>query len=156
MEEVKGLKCKTARSSCLGDYFLIVLIAIFLILLLPYLSFESLYSQLIFLILFSIILILFLEPEAEKVLREYIVTDTEVRKVEGIITKKTVSIPYQSVADIKTIKGVLGRIFNFGDVVVKGVKGDIIIKGIREPERISKIIENRIARLRGKKDEEPA
>ncbi|RLI96643.1 MAG: hypothetical protein DRP00_05060 [Candidatus Aenigmatarchaeota archaeon] len=156
MEEVKGLKCKTARISYLWNYFLVALIAIFLILLLPYLSFESLYSQLIFLILFSIILILFLEPEAEKVLREYIVTDTEVRKVEGIITKKTVSIPYQSVADIKTIKGVLGRIFNFGDVVVKGVKGDIIIKGIREPERITKIIENRIARLRGKKDEEPA
>ncbi len=150
MEEVKGLKCKTSRISYLWNYLLIVLLAFFLILLLPYLNFSDLYSQTIFLIFFSIALILLLEPESEKLIREYFITENEIKKVEGIISKKEVSIPYQSVADVTLIKSLAGRIFNFGDIFVKGVMGNIRIKGIKEPEKILRIIENRISKIEEK------
>lgn len=153
MEEVKGLRCKTSRISYLWNYLLLILLALFLILLLPYLNFVELYSQIIFLIIFSISLILLLEPESEKLVREYFITENEVKKIEGVISKKEISIPYQSVADVTLVKPWIGRIFNFGDVFIKGVKGNIRIKGIKEPEKILRIIENRINRLEEKEDE---
>lgn len=148
MEEVKGLKFKTSRISYVWNYFLLILLALFLILLLPYLNFGDLYSKIIFFILFSIGLILLLEPESEKLMKEYLITDNEIKKIEGIISKKEISIPYQSVADVTLIKSWVGKIFNFGDVFVKGVKGNIRIKGVKEPEKILKIIENRISRVK--------
>ncbi|MEM7819103.1 MAG: PH domain-containing protein [Candidatus Aenigmatarchaeota archaeon] len=154
MEEIKGIKCKTSRISYVWNYFLLILLALFLILLLPSLNFSSLYSQVIFLFFFSIALILLLEPESEKLIREYVITENEIKKIEGIISKKEVSIPYQSVADVTLLKSWVGRIFNFGDVFVKGVKGNIRIKGIKEPEKILRIIENRIKRLKGEESEE--
>ncbi len=154
MEEIKGIKCKTSRISYVWNYFLLILLALFLILLLPSLNFSSLYSQVIFLFFFSIALILLLEPESEKLVREYVITENEIKKIEGIISKKEVSIPYQSVADVTLLKSWVGRIFNFGDVFVKGVKGNIRIKGIKEPEKILRIIENRIKRLKGEESEE--
>ena len=154
MEEIKGIKCKTSRISYVWNYFLLLLLALFLILLLPSLNFSSLYSQVIFLFFFSIALILLLEPESEKLVREYVITENEIKKIEGIISKKEVSIPYQSVADVTLLKSWVGRIFNFGDVFVKGVKGNIRIKGIKEPEKILRIIENRIKRLKGEESEE--
>ncbi|MEM5790735.1 MAG: PH domain-containing protein [Candidatus Aenigmatarchaeota archaeon] len=154
MEEVKGLRCKTSRISYLWNYLLLILLALFLILLLPYLNFVELYSQIIFLIIFSIGLILLLEPESEKLIKEYFITENEIKKIEGVFSKKEVSIPYQSVADVTLIKSLVGKIFNFGDIFVKGVKGNIRIKGVKEPEKILRIIENRISRFKGEESEE--
>ncbi len=142
--EVKGLRCKTSRVSYVWNYFLILLSSFFLILLLPYLNFSDFLSQLIFIIIFSIILILLLEPESEKIYREYIITDNEIKKIEGIFSKREVSIPFQSIADITLVKSLVGRILNFGNVLIKGVDGSIVLKGLRNPERIVRIIEERM------------
>lgn len=151
--EEKGLKYKASRVSYIHNYILIVLIVFFLTLVLPsseLLPFEisPWVSQLITLALMLLALALLLEPETEIILRQYLITNTEVTKTEGIIIKKSVSIPYQSVADIRVIKGIAGRVFNFGDIIVKGMKDDIAMKGIREPEVVYRVIENKIALMK--------
>lgn len=77
-------------------------------------------------------------------MRKYQITNNEVTKIEGIITKKEISIPHINIVDIKVVKGVIGRIFDFGDITVRGVKDEINMKGMRDPEVIYRIIKNKI------------
>jgi len=148
--ERKALKYKTARISYFSNYFLVIVIPfLFYLVLLPYLT-NELYLNIAILILSAIILFLIFEPEVERTIRRYGITNNEVLKIEGIITKKIVSIPHQSIADVKVFKGVIGRIFNFGNIEVKGFKDSIFMKGIREPEVIEKIVENKIALFKGR------
>lgn len=148
--EKRALKYKTSRFSYISNYFLtIILLFLFYFILLPYLT-NELWLNIGVLILLAIILFLIFEPEWEKAVRKYGITNNEVVKIEGIITKKTISIPHQSIADVKVFKGVIGRIFNFGNVEVKGFKNGIVMKGIREPEVIGKIIENKISLFKGR------
>ena len=146
---LKELRYKTVRISYIHNYFIIFLMFVLLAIVVPYIGMEEWWSKLVILGVFSVVLILLFEPEAERALREYFVGNTEVTKVEGILTKRKMAIPYQSVADVRVIRGVLARIFNFGDVVVKGMKEDIVIKGVNDPEVVAKIIENKIARMKG-------
>jgi membrane protein YdbS with pleckstrin-like domain len=99
-------------------------------------------------LLVSISMISFLaeEPAIERLIRQYIITKDEVVKIEGFLRKKRTAIPYQSIADIKMGKGIIGRIFNFGNVVVSGFKDEIIIKGVRNPDEVYRIINHRIRR----------
>jgi uncharacterized membrane protein YdbT with pleckstrin-like domain len=150
MEE--RLKYKTSRISFIFNYFLAILVFILFLLLLPYLTFS--WSILVYYLLFLIILALILEPEAERVLREYFITNAEVIKIEGILTKKRISIPYQSVADVRVIKGIVGRIFNYGNIIVKGVKDDIIMKGIKNPEQAYNLINKKIESMKRPKGKE--
>ena len=147
----KGLRYKTARISYLLNYFLIILLSALFLIILPYLDFQALWSQLVILLIFGLAIVLLLEPEVERALREYFITDSEVIKVEGIIRKKKISIPYQSVADVRVVKGIIGRIFDFGNVTIKGIKDDIIMKGMKAPEQIGKLVEERIYKLKGAK-----
>jgi uncharacterized membrane protein YdbT with pleckstrin-like domain len=142
----RRLGYRTSRVSFLGNYSLALLLIVFLALLLPFLG--SQYIEVVGIAVVLLAFILAAEPEAEIFLRQYLITNAEVIRIEGIISKKTFSIPYQSVADIRVIKGAIGRIFNFGDVMVKGIKEDIIFKGVRNPEVIGKVIENKIALMK--------
>ncbi|MFH0711210.1 MAG: PH domain-containing protein [Candidatus Aenigmatarchaeota archaeon] len=91
------------------------------------------------------------EPTIERMIRHYIVTNNEVIKVEGILRKKRISVPYQSVADVRVEKGIVGRIFNFGTVHVAGVGrgADITMKGMRDPDTVYRVIKNKIGLTRG-------
>ncbi|MGC8811986.1 MAG: PH domain-containing protein [Candidatus Aenigmatarchaeota archaeon] len=150
MEE--RLKYKTARISFIFNYFLSILVLFLLFLLLPYLNFS--WSTWVYYLFLLVILALVLEPEAERVLREYFITNAEVIKIEGILTKKRISIPYQSVADVRVIKGIVGRIFNYGNIIIKGVKDDIIMKGIKNPESVHELINKRIESMKRPKGKE--
>jgi len=143
----KGLRYKTARASYISNYIIIILL-IFSLTFLPLIELDAKILQLISLGAMFFILILLFEPETERVLRSYLITNSEITKIEGIVVKKRMAMPYQSVADVRVVKGVLGRIFNFGTIVVKGIKGDITIKGMKEPEVIYRIIENKIALMK--------
>lgn len=146
--EERALKYKTSRISYISNYFLSILLVLFFFFLISYLRSE--WISIAAFIFFLIILFLITEPEWEKAVRKYEITNNEVVKIEGIITKKIINIPYQSIADVKVFKGVIGRIFNFGNVEIKGIKNDIVMKGVREPEIIGKIIENKISLFKGK------
>ena len=90
------------------------------------------------------------QPEWERLFKKYIITNNEIIKIEGILDKKQTVIPYQSVADVGITKSFLGRIVNVGTVNVRGFKegGDIVLKGVRNPEEVQRIIQNKMNLLR--------
>jgi membrane protein YdbS with pleckstrin-like domain len=76
------------------------------------------------------------EPVWRRIMHHYIVAEKEIIYKSGLIRKQRMTMPYQSVADVKIEKGVMGRIFNFGDVVLEGFKNNLTINGIRRPEEL--------------------
>ena len=153
----KGVKYKTSRISYIANYFIIVLLIAFLFLLsqkfklsftLAAASVEEIIPAMTFLAFVVVAVYLAEEVDIERIIRQYVVTNNEIIKIEGIIRKKRIAIPYQSVADIKVIRGVVGRIFNFGNVEITGMKNSIIMKGMKNPEEIYRIIQNKISRFR--------
>lgn len=149
----QGIVYKACRKAYIGNYFLVMLIVIFLSFFLQKLNltftfFPKTYDQIwkTFFVLGSLGLIAFLieEPAVEGLLRKYVVTNNEVMKIEGILRKKKIVIPYQSVADVRIKKGVVGRIFNYGSVEVAGMKESIFMKAVDNPEEIQRIIQNKL------------
>jgi len=162
----KGIVYKTSRISYVSNYVILILALILLSLIWPYLNLKFSFtprtmSDLLstMLVFGFVLLITFLveEPTIERIIRHYVVTNHEVTKVEGILRKNKLSIPYQSVADMRVHQGVIGRLLGFGNVtitgVVRGEKSDgveaIVIKGIRNPNEAYRIIQNKINLMRG-------
>ena len=145
----KALKYKTSRISFLENYFFALVIITILFISLPFLRIgsEPLHYFIFFLsLIFAIALIE--EPEIRRYFRTYFVTNNEVIKIEGIIRKSKVSIPYQNVSSVTYKKSVLGRILNFGDILISADGDKIKMIGIRNPEEVAKIIENKISLVR--------
>lgn len=137
------IRYKTSRISFFYNYILVVLLAFFLIIVhSPSLS-DSLKSIAI-LISIPLILILIAEPEFVRVYRYYLLEEENVTMVEGILSKKKLSIPYDQIASTTILKTVLGRILKFGDVNIAGFKSDIVMKGMRRPDEIFEMIEKKI------------
>lgn len=153
----KGITYKTSRLAYIHNYILAIIVAVFLILIFPRLNFTifitNIQQMISYAIVFGLILIitfLFEEPSIERWIRKYVITNNEVMKVEGILRKKKFAIPYQSIADVKMNKGIMGRIFNFGSIEVMGFKEPIKMKDIRNPDEVLRIIENKVNLMRNK------
>jgi len=153
MEE-EGQKYVTSRIAFIHNYFIIGLIVVFLIILFQTFGFKltftprtinELWPTMLVLIFLMVITFLVEEPVIKRIIGHFLVTDNEVIHVEGIVRKKRTAIPYQSVSDVSVKKGILGRIFNFGDVIITGFKNDIHMIGIREPEIVYKMIEDKVS-----------
>lgn len=153
-----GVKYKTSRISYVTNYSIFILLVVFLFLLwqkfnlnldFTLRSTENMVPFLVFSASLIIASYLLEEATIERIIRQYFVTDNEVIKLEGFLRKKRVVIPYQSVADVRVTKGVIGRIFNFGDVEVTGFKDAIVVKGVKDPDEICRIIQSKISRFRG-------
>lgn len=153
----KGLFYRASRRAYVGNYAVAILFLIFFLLvyqrfqlsftLLP-LTPDQAVSSLVVLGFLAVVSFLFEEPVFEGIVRHYIVTNHEVVKVEGILRKKRIVIPYGSVADVSIKKSVFGRIFNYGDLVIMGFKEPIIMKALINPELIQRIIQNKISLFR--------
>jgi membrane protein YdbS with pleckstrin-like domain len=153
-EKVEGTKYLTSFVSYMFNYFLIFLSTLFLFLLFrefnlrialkPENFYEALPTVFFFAIL-TLISYLIQEPIFEKAVRQYYVSDSEIIKVEGIITKKRIVIPYQNVADIKLNQGLIARIFNYGDIVISGFRESIVMKGIRNPYPLYNKIKEKVS-----------
>lgn len=155
-----GIEIKQSRSSFLYNYVLIVLALVFFGLIVQQFNIVFILSpqnlselSKTSIVIFFVLLVGFLieEPEIRRWFCTYKITNNEVIKVEGVIIKRRTMIPYQSVANVSVYKGVLGRILDFGDVDILGFKDHINMRGIREPEVFYRIINNKIARMRGSK-----
>jgi membrane protein YdbS with pleckstrin-like domain len=153
-----GAKYKTSRTSYMTNYFIVILLVVFALLVWQRFSLSfsffpqtnsELFSDLVIFIFLLVAVYLLEEADMERMLRHYFVTNNEVIKIEGIIRKKRISIPYQSVADVRVNKGVVGRLFNFGDVEITGMKENINMRGMKRPDEIYNAIQNKIARFRG-------
>ncbi|MBI2542625.1 MAG: PH domain-containing protein [Candidatus Aenigmarchaeota archaeon] len=179
MEEgQKELVLKSARISYLGNYIIALLTIVFLVLL--YFQFgmtfsltpktqSELISTLILLGIAGIASFMIEQPEWDRLRHYFIITMNEVIKHEGIINKHKVILPYATVADISVKKNFLGRILDYGDLTVSSFKtgSDMMMKGVRSPEKYYTMIQNRVNLIRegqlqmfGKKgqrdEEEPA
>ncbi|MGA9853019.1 MAG: PH domain-containing protein [Gammaproteobacteria bacterium] len=70
---------------------------------------------------------------------EMAVTDKRVMAKKGVIKRETVEMFLTKVESIKVDQGILGRIFNFGSVIIKGTGGDAApFDGIANPLRFRK------------------
>ena len=147
----RELVYRTSRISYFLNYTITVLVLAILVLISPMLDiFHNPFHLVAFFGLVAIASGFAEEPEWEVLFKKYIITNNEIMKIEGIIDKKRTIIPYQSVADVKVTKSFIGRILNFGSVHVRGFKegGDILLKGMRNPEELQAIIRNKINLIR--------
>ena len=155
-----GLTYKTSRRSYIENYIIVCLAAVILFMAWPMLgldfsltpSTQMQFFSTMFVFAFIIVAaVLFEEPSIEGFVRRYIVTNHEIVKIEGIFSKKKISIPYQSVANVKISKSFLGRLMDYGTLHITcvGKEGnDIIMKGIASPDVVYSIIQNKISLMR--------
>jgi uncharacterized membrane protein YdbT with pleckstrin-like domain len=147
--EVKGIKLKTSRIAYLSNYLLASLILILLLLALPFLKiFVNTSHYIIFFAALIFTAILLEEPEIRRFFRTYFITNNEVMKIEGIIRKNKLSIPYRNMTSVSFYKGVIGRIFNFGDISISAGQKELKLHGIRNPEEFVRIIENKVSLMK--------
>lgn len=97
--------------------------------------------------LLIIAILLFLEPEGIIVYKSYKLDSDHISEIKGIFVKRITAIPYRAIGDQRLRKGLIGRILNYGDVIITGPKTQIKMRGMRRPERIYEEIENKLANL---------
>ncbi len=158
-KEPEELLLKTSRISFLSNYFIGILVIIFLVLLintfdmkfrfLPK-STSELFSTLEILGVMAVAAALMEEPEWIRFTRQYIVTRDEVIEIEGLLSKRKIILPYQSISEVTVRKSLIGRVLNYGDVFIGAFRSgsDINMKGIRNAHKIHELIQNRINLLR--------
>jgi len=154
----KGIRLQTSRLSYLYTYGLAALVLVFFFLassrfgiaftFAPQTTLQTL-NDIVFIVFVAAFVCFAGEADFERMTRQYVITNTEVVKVEGILRKRRVIIPYQSVSNVEVYRSVLGRLAGFGDVNVIGFDAEINMKGMREPDTFYRIINNKIARMRG-------
>jgi uncharacterized membrane protein YdbT with pleckstrin-like domain len=98
-----------------------------------------------------LIAILISEPEFERTYRYYLLEEENVIMVEGIFSKKKLSIPYDQIAGTTVSKSLLGRILKFGDVKISGFKDEIVMKGMKNPDILHQKIQEKINSTKKKK-----
>lgn len=133
---------KTSRKSFIVNYFLGIGLLLYLffsdaILILPqWISF-------LFIVLISAF---FIEPEFVLLYTTYHLKEDNVMEINGILSKKRTAIPYSSISNIIMKKGIIGRIFGYGNVLVNSFSGEnrITLRGIKHPEKTFKVIEKKI------------
>lgn len=154
----RGIVLRTSRLSYLYTYVLAALVLVFilmagsrfgLVFTAQPQSLAETANSAMFVLLVAAAAFLFLEADIERLMRQYMITNTDVVKTEGILRKHRVIIPYQSVSNVSVYKGVLGRLLGFGDVDVIGFDANIRMRGIRDPDTFYRIVNNKIARMRG-------
>lgn len=147
----RNLVYRTSRVHFLDNYIITLLVLIILAVVSPMLNiFGNLLHLALFFGILSIVAGFAEQPEWERLFKKYTITNNEIKKTEGIFDKKETIIPYQSVADVTVTKSFFGRMLNVGTVHVRGFKegGDITLKGMRNPEEVQRIIQNKINLLR--------
>lgn len=124
------------------------ILGIFLLLLLPkYLSpllFKmGVFTPWILVILEGVIIILMLVIFLEWLYTKYYLTNLRLVEKRGVIGKTIVSISLDKVQDVKCKFGIIGRIFNFGDLEVEssGTLGKIIFNFVPNPKELKENIE---------------
>jgi len=92
----------------------------------------------------SLVFIFFLEPEVTISYRSYFINKDNISEISGFVSKNKVTIPYPSIDNIVVNKGIIGRLLNFGDVIVSSHSAEHKIKfiGVKHPEKLLKIIES--------------
>lgn len=141
------MECRTTRKAFISNYLLALISILTIALLLPYLNLEKIFSNpLNYLLFFGFVvlaIVLLQQPEWSRALNKYIVDKEGVTKIEGLIRKKRVMIPFRNISGVKLKKGIVGRVLNFGDIEITSGKEKIILRGISNPDAIYKQIKSK-------------
>ena len=143
-------KYKTSRISFFYNYLLALLLFLF-VFFVNSLNLSYPIQAISLFVALPLIAILISEPEVERTYRYYLLEEDNVKMVEGIFSKKELSIPYDQIAGTTILKSVLGRILKFGDVKISGFKDEIVMKGMRNPDLLYQKIQERIKSSKKKK-----
>ena len=136
-------KIKSSRISFIGNYFLGISLLILMYIINLTLNLPTIINY----FLLIIAMLLFLEPEGIIVYKSYKLDSDNISEIKGVFVKRQTAIPYRAIADQRFKKGIIGRILNYGDVIITGPKIQIKMKGIRRPEIMYKEIEKKLANL---------
>jgi len=138
------MKLKPSFISYIQNYFLVclILIAIFFV----SSSFPSNVFTILDFVFILVAIFLLLEPIYERCFYTYEVNENSIIETNGILTKKQTTMPIENVSDIEIIKTPLGRIFGFGNICIKGFRGDIVLKGIKDPEKVYNFLKGKITK----------
>ena len=136
-------KVRSSRFSFLGNYLLGMILLFFT--LIVNLTMQP--PMIIVYFLIAVALMFILEPEGIILYRSYKLDSDYISEIKGIFVKRITAIPYRAVADQRLKKGIIGRILNYGDVVITGPKIQIKMRGIRRPEILYEEIEKKLADL---------
>lgn len=102
-------------------------------------------SLIIFLILVTFIQNAFLVYLALQWTNDYYeIGDKEVSHISGIISKTKKSYPYRDIQSIVVHQGFLGRLLNYGEVVIyiPTLTQDLHFRGIADPEKFANLIKS--------------
>jgi len=134
---------KVSLLSYIHNFLLFGLILVF-ILLFSLSEFSQLqFSWIIEMLVVLIGIYLLLEPLNERISKTYMLTDSGIIERKGIFSIKEVNILYSKISDVRLEQSFLGRILNFGDVVISSEKYQIVMKGIRSPREIYEFVKKR-------------
>ncbi|MEM5793107.1 MAG: PH domain-containing protein [Candidatus Aenigmatarchaeota archaeon] len=78
---------------------------------------------------------------------KYFIKEDSIEGEFGIIIKRRVIIPWKLVSQVSMRKNILGRIFDYGDILISTIGNDtsgMIIRGLKHPEKILNEIEERV------------
>jgi len=142
MEKIK--KLKISRVSFIWNY----VIGLFLLsyLLLSVVTIRLSQTLTIFFVL--LILLFFIEPETIILYYAYFMDPDNITEVKGVLTKTQISIPYRSISGERLRKSFVGRIFNYGNIIITSPNNQINIRGIRDPEKLYRMIEEKLNKYR--------
>lgn len=158
--EEQGIVVRQSRISYINNYAIFCLVAILFAMswyrfgltfsMRPQ-SFEESWKTYVVIGFALVMAVLLEEPIFRRWFRYYVITNNEIILREGILKKNMVIIPHHSISNVDVYKGMVGRILNFGDVIVVGFRNKVVMRGIREPEVFYRIINNKISITSGTK-----
>lgn len=142
MEKVK--KLKISRLSFIENYIL----GTFLLLYLFLSGVMTSLPQTLNILFITLILLFFLEPESIITYYAYFIDPDNITEIKGILTKTQISIPYRSISSERLRKSFVGKIFNYGNIIITSPNTEINVRGIRNPEKLYKMIEEKLTKFR--------
>jgi uncharacterized membrane protein YdbT with pleckstrin-like domain len=136
----KELIYKPSRMSFAVNYFLSIILILLLISLYKTLDLNQTKSAIIFLFTLIFLIALLAEPEIFKTGNSYIITSNEIIHTSGILSKKQIILKYNKIESIKINQSILGRIFDYGDIYINSNKNEIIMRGLKNVNKVYSII----------------
>ncbi|MEM5829664.1 MAG: PH domain-containing protein [Candidatus Aenigmatarchaeota archaeon] len=144
------VKYKTSRISFFYNYTF----ALFLILFLFFihsLELSDSFRSVALVVCIPLIAIVLAEPEFVRIYTHYLVEEDSITMVEGLLSKKKVSIPLNQIAGITLHKTLLGRMLKFGNIKVSGFRSEVLMRGIKDPDSLYKYLQERLRAIKKKK-----
>jgi uncharacterized membrane protein YdbT with pleckstrin-like domain len=139
---VDVVNLKPSRIGFIGSYFLGFILFIGLIAYDFVFTIPSLWKY----VLLFLVSLIFLEPEFVIFITDYKLDSEKVTEIKGLIAKKKTSIPYRNISQIVMKKGIVGRLFDFGNITLissAGPQNIIVLRSLRHPEKYLEMIEKK-------------